>query len=320
MKTKLNRSQPRGRISRGQTPKVIDSILTTTDFSPESLTGVKYAGMLAAKFHSELSLLHVIEPPPRFSGFEKVVIARGDAAVEFAARAKLANLLKTAVERGTSTSCFVTTGKAFDRIVQFARTSKVDLIVLSTHGFTGVKRVVTGSTTEQVVRHAPCPVLTVPANRPNRPLKVKRILVPIDFSNVSKDALPYARLLAEAFSAEIVLGTVIEQYPIAPPYGSEVSAQFVVPMMRAARTELEAIADELRQLTDVKVKVKAAAGTPSQQICIMAARNAANLIVLTTHGYTGLKRMLIGGTAERVVRHATCPVLVVRELQRRLAG
>ena len=177
-----------------------------------------------------------------------------------------------------------------------------------------------GSTTEQVVRHASGPVLTVPANRPDSPLKVKRILVPIDFSNLSKDALPYARLLAEVFSAEIVLGTVIEQYPIAPPYGMEVSAQFVVPMMRAARAELEAIADELRQLTDVKVKVKVSAGTPFQELCNIAAGCAADLIVLTTHGYTGLKRMLIGGTAERVVRHARCPVLVVRELQRRFAG
>ena len=89
MKTKLKNRRQTGRMPRGQTPKVIDSILTTTDFSPESMKGVKYASMLAQKFHSKLTLLHVIEPPPRFSGFEKVVIARDDAALEFAARAKL---------------------------------------------------------------------------------------------------------------------------------------------------------------------------------------------------------------------------------------
>lgn len=320
MKTKLHSSRSSKRTSRPQTPKVIDSILTTTDFSPESLTGVKYATMLAQKFHSKLTLLHVIEPPPPFSGFEKVVIATDDAALAFAARSKLAKLLESEDKAKTATSYFVCEGKAFDRIVQFARTSKVDLIVLSTHGLTGVKRMIMGSTAEHVVRHASCPVITVPANHPNPPLKLKRIFAPIDFSNLSKDALPYVRLLAEAFSGEIVLGTVIEQYPIVPHPGSEVSAQFIVPMMRSAGTELEALADEVRQLTHVKVTAKVSAGRPFQQICSMAAKSAADLIVLTTHGYTRLKRMLIGGTAERVVRHAKCPVLVVRELQRRLAG
>lgn len=320
MKTKLYINRPTRRSSRGESPKVIDSILTTTDFSPESLTGVKYAVMLAQKFNAELTLLHVIEPAPPFSGFEKVVIASDDAALAVCARSKLAKLVKREVKTKAAASYFVCAGKAFDRIVEFARKDKADLIVISTHGFTGVKRVMMGSTAEHVVRHASCPVLTVSSKRPDGPLKVKRILVPIDFSNLSKDALPYARLLAEAFSAEIVLGTVIEQYPVAPRAGSELSAQVIVPMMHAARTELEALANELRKITDVNVKVEVSAGQPFQEICGMAARYAADLIVLTTHGYTGLKRMLIGGTAERVVRHATCPVLVVRELQRRLSG
>ncbi|MDB6056951.1 MAG: universal stress protein, partial [Verrucomicrobiales bacterium] len=142
----------------------------------------------------------------------------------------------------------------------------------------------------------------------------------IDFSNLSKDALPYARLLAEAFSAEIVLGSVIEQYPGAPLAASQLAAQIIVPMMRHAESELERVADELRQDTEVKVTSQVSAGRPSHEICRMASRAKADLIVLTTHGYTGLKRMLIGGTAERVVRNATCPVLVVRELQRRLAS
>jgi nucleotide-binding universal stress UspA family protein len=318
MKTAMRTSKS----TRPHTPKqpVIGSILTTTDFSPESLKGVRYAAFLAEFFSADLTVLHAIEPSPAFSGFESVVLARDDADLVGFARAELAKLVQSEIKTRDGVSHIVASGKAFDQIVNFARKTKADLIVLSTHGFTGVKRVIMGSTAEHVVRHATCPVLTVPSKFQDKPTRPKRIFVPIDFSNLSKDALQYARLLAEAFSANIVLGSVVEQYPEGPLVASELTTQVMMPLIREAETELERIADELKNLTTAKIKVEVSAGRPSHEICAMAKRAGADLIVLTTHGYTGLKRMLIGGTAERVVRHAQCPVLVVRELQRRLAG
>ncbi|MFN8627594.1 MAG: universal stress protein [Candidatus Binatia bacterium] len=136
-------------------------------------------------------------------------------------------------------------------------------------------------------------------------MQIKRILVPIDFSDDSRNALAYACGLATQFGAELFLLHVIE--PIHFITASDVYAQ----QRRLSTAQLDGIAAELRaQGQPFRTMVRA--GFPAKVIGDTATRARANLIVMGTHGRTGLAHALIGSIAEKVVRTAHCPVLTVR--------
>ena len=139
---------------------------------------------------------------------------------------------------------------------------------------------------------------------------VKTILVPIDFSDCSQDAFRYATMVAKTFDAEIVLVHVIDtmDYFVSESVNwSEVYARLeaiVKPLMEQNIGE----ADK----KGVATKGELIQGVPYDQIVKKAREVKANLIVMGTHGRTGIKHLLIGSVAERVVRTASCPVLTVR--------
>jgi len=137
------------------------SILVPLDFSTASKGALRCAAELAARFKAQLTLLHVVVPvaTPDFAYYplmmenDKVVAAAKRELDEVAAKAGL--------DRALVAKTLVRTGVAFNEIVGAAESLKADLIVISTHGYTGFKHVLLGSTTERVVRHAKCPVLVV---------------------------------------------------------------------------------------------------------------------------------------------------------------
>lgn len=298
----------------------LKNILAPTDFSDESLAGVRYGVELAAQFGAALTLLHVVEPPSRLAGMEVVALARTEEEVAALARAELATLAERESAGGVHSTARVRIGKPFHEIATAAREQAADLLVIATHGHTGWQRVLLGSTAERVVRHAPCPVLIVPARAPlpptspAAPLRLKRILVPIDFSTVSEAALPWATFLAKHYQAELLLLHVTEKFPLDYLLGRELTESTVAPLMKQAETNLQRIAGSVGKTTGRNASVVVCTGSPFEEICGAAQTLGADLIVLTTHGYTGLKHVWLGSTAERVVRHACCPVLVVREL------
>ena len=143
-------------------------------------------------------------------------------------------------------------------------------------------------------------------------LKIKSILVPIDFSETSKKALVYAVRMAEQFGARVTLLNVVE--PIATPDLSYYPLLLEPEKARkAARERLDAICRRARLSGRLLDKIVVAHGSPYAEITEAARTMKVDLIILTTHGYTGLKHVFMGSTAERVVRHAPCPVLIVRE-------
>jgi nucleotide-binding universal stress UspA family protein len=301
----------------------IQSILATTDFSKESLSGVRYAVALAEKVGAAVALLHVVEfpTPPAMPGMRTVTRSLQDSKFVNRPRARLKTLAKRESKDDLNVTPILHSGNSFYGIITTARERATDLIVLATHGYSGVKRVLLGSTAERVVRHSPCPVLTVPA-RPRRTGKrpfahLKKILVPIDFSKASGSALPWANSLAESFNAELILLHVVEEFPIDYILGRGLMNEMIARLMKQAEAGLNGMAENLSKtsLTDVSTAVRY--GKPFKEICRVAKSLGADLIALTTHGYTGLKHFYLGSTAERVVRHASGPVLVVRELNRR---
>ena len=169
-----------------------------------------------------------------------------------------------------------------------------------------------GGTAERVIRHAPCSVLVV-RRKDGRASEPKNILVPVDFSPASLDGLRYALGLARPFGARLTALHVIES---------------LGPMVRL-KVDVDAHKRKLRE--DVKLRLEelhlevdepAGAfdtlfreGTSYHEIVAMAQSGDFDLIIMASRGRSGLVDMLLGSTAERVVRHAPCSVLVVREPQ-----
>jgi nucleotide-binding universal stress UspA family protein len=140
----------------------------------------------------------------------------------------------------------------------------------------------------------------------------KRICCPIDFSDASRSAMEVAVDLAKRFGAEL---TLVHAYPIPGytfPDGSMVaSPKMMQDLAEEARRHLEEWRSEAEKL-GVKVAAETAVGDPAAEIVAFAGRSGVDLLVVGTHGRTGLEHALMGSVAERVVRRAPCPVLTVR--------
>ena len=148
------------------------------------------------------------------------------------------------------------------------------------------------------------------------PLHIREILVPIDFSDCSKKALRYAIPLAKEHKASITLAYVVPGISTAfGEYGAFEAAAITKEMRETAERDLAAlVVDEVRGVVAADTVVRT--GPPVQEIIAIAKGLPADMIILSTHGRTGLKHALLGSVTERVVRHAPCPVLVVREQER----
>jgi universal stress protein A len=149
------------------------------------------------------------------------------------------------------------------------------------------------------------------SEKKNEKFRTQTILVPLDFSDPSRTALRYARSLAEQTGGKLVLFYAME--PVATPDFAH-HPLMMEPKQAAAAAELQLgkICDQERVDESLIEQTIVRSGVAHVQITEMAEKLGADLIVIATHGNTGLKHVLLGSTAERVVRHAHCPVLVVR--------
>lgn len=288
-------------------------ILVPTDFSGPSDAALEYARTFARTFGGALHLLHVTSHTgiaPHGAGDPR---DREPAALK-----QLRDRITDEDRRRRLTVRVAEGSDPADKIIRYACTGPVDLIVMGTHGRTGVAHLLMGSVAEHVVRTAPCPVLTMrEAPRPGVG-GFTRILVPTDFSGASDAALDCARQLALRFGASICLMYVLEDPQLDGPFGSEV---FVAesPETRAAR-----FSDARERLShrvtaydrdNGRVTTEVLLGAAARTIVDYAADNRFDLIVMGTHGRTGIAHLLMGSVAERVVRNATCPVMTTHAVR-----
>lgn len=162
MKTPVKTKTDARPVAASALPRRIKSILVPLDFSAPSQKALDQAVAFARLFKAKLTLLHVVEPvaTPDFAASFPLVME--DDQVIGAAREKLERAVAAArIPRTLVEKILVRFGRSFHEITEAARTRKVDLIVIATHGHTGLKHALLGSTTERVVRHAHCPVLVV---------------------------------------------------------------------------------------------------------------------------------------------------------------
>lgn len=144
-------------------------------------------------------------------------------------------------------------------------------------------------------------------------MRINRILVPIDFSDYSKDALHYAVDLGRHFKAEIILTFVIESvgYPADLGYGQVAIPAIERELGERGRTELQRLAERYIG-NDLRFRIHVPTGRPFVEIIRATEEFETDLVIIATHGHTGVEHILFGSTAEKVVRKAPCPVLVVR--------
>lgn len=293
-------------------------ILVPIDFSPESLKTLGYAKLLGERFGAELHLVHVVSPPsasrPRQANwltFSKEVAAN--------ATKRLAELAAEASVPAQPKPYTVRIGQVADEINGVARLKRVGLIAMATRGYTGHKNASLGSTTERVVRDAPCPVLVLrekeraSAKERGRTLvQFRKILVPVDFSENSRVGLEYALRFAPEFGASVVLfhSVFVPAYVLGDEYTVREAPDLIATQEKYARAEME----KLRKTISGKggeIVTEIAFGSPVEQISEYVTKEDVDLIITSTHGRSGLQHLFIGSTAERIVRYATCPVLVV---------
>jgi nucleotide-binding universal stress UspA family protein len=198
-----------------------------------------------------------------------------------------------------------------DAILSYADDHAVDLIVMGTHGRRGVDRMLFGSVTEAVVRRASCPTLTVRADADGPPAQtVRRVLTPIDFSDASGVAIDHAKEIALTYGAEIDLLHVVEEPSYPSAYGAGVGPFPTREVLDRVEAQLATMAEH--DIGYEHVMVEARTGHPPSTILDYAEETGADLIVLATHGRTGLDRMLLGSVAERVLRQSPVPVFIVK--------
>jgi len=150
------------------------------------------------------------------------------------------------------------------------------------------------------------------------PFKISTILVPIDFSPLSRKALQYAVPFARKHEARIVLVHVVEPVYYPESYLATLPPEIEDVNIERARSAKQQLA-ELRKDdigSEIPADVLVETGRPWNEIINVAKDENVDLIVIATHGHSGLKHVFLGSTAERVVRHAPCPILVVRENER----
>jgi nucleotide-binding universal stress UspA family protein len=141
----------------------VRNIVVPVDFSGNAEAATRCAGSLARKFGAKLHLLHVVEPASFMNDLKNVPFTLSDKQLAATARTDLEALSTRFIDPSVQTAWTVTHGKAYQEIVAVAKQLKADMIVISTHGYTGLKHTIMGSTAERVVRHAPCAVLVLRA-------------------------------------------------------------------------------------------------------------------------------------------------------------
>lgn len=294
----------------------VRSILMPTDFSACAQAALSHALFLARVFDAELHLLHVLvlyEHHP-----ESVVDAFPDDAelyqrlTEIARRA-MAESTKAPAARSLRIREEQRHGvAAAPSIVEYADENKIDLIVMGSHGRRGLRRFLLGSVAEETLRSASCPVWTVhPDGSNERAGRIRRIVVPDDFSDDAHRALHTARDLARTFDARVDVVHVIPPPIVVSPGVPMVAPPHVVDVTDAVTASL---AQRVAAIADPSIAIEPVVlhGVAAIEIVDHATVTGADLIVIGSHGLSGPKRFLMGSVSERVTRAAECPVLVLR--------
>jgi nucleotide-binding universal stress UspA family protein len=300
--------------------RLFKNILFPTDFSPHARSALKYAAAFARAAHGRVVLFSVQTGPvpANLMTLPEHVFEDQDSKWLLDLRREVKSLLTDPMFSGLEVEPVIVEGEPAPEIAKAVRDYDIDLVTVVTHGRRGISRAMFGSTAEEIIAEAPCPVLTVrPPQRDfvhhragQTEIRLNRILLATNFRASSVAATNVARELMDTSGAEghvvYVIGDYFEQISVMFPEGGKSALS----RMRAEVAErMEAFALERGR----EIKAHVAEGRPYAEIVELAAKIDADLIVIgtTVHGSLFGGAPALGSEIERVVRNAPCPVLCV---------
>jgi nucleotide-binding universal stress UspA family protein len=274
----------------------LSKVLLTTDCSPFSSGAEREAINLAKRFNSELYILSVIETNPEFTALAPGILEK----IEEKTRNLLNEIRQRAEKEGIRSEIVIRESDMPHKlIIDEAQKRRCEIIIMGRRGRTGITRLLMGSVTARTVGHSPVNVLIVP--RAAR-IEFKNIVIATDASRFSEAAQKEAIQLAHDTGANL--------YAIAVT-----RPDATLERIKESEDALMRINSD-SQKEGIKVETELVKNRPHERICEAileyAKRHHADLIVLGSHGRTGLTRLLMGSVAERVIGHAECAVLVVK--------
>jgi nucleotide-binding universal stress UspA family protein len=299
-------------------------MLVPLDGSKTAEKVLPYARYLAGKFKVPVELLAVVDIAEIASHMAGEKARFLNTIIEDAVRyctSYLRGVATTFAETGV-VSCSVEKGKAEDTIIEKAATDKAMLITMATHGRSGLNRFLLGSVAEKVLRGTVNPLLLIRATDEAESVgkaMLKSVIVPLDGSELAEGVLPLVADMAKTLDLEIEL---FRAYHI--PYnvyaGDEgfYAAGNYDELLASVRDEakeyLDKKAEEIKRLGVAKVTCVTKEGFAGDEIIALGRKTADNLIAMSSHGRSGVKRWVLGSVAETVVRHSGDPVLISRPL------
>lgn len=281
-------------------------ILVPTDGSEVATSAARAAVALAAQFDADLHAVHVVESEPYPVGF-------GDAMDELARRGEEA--VETIADWADEAGVDLTTAVLEDvesvphAILSYTDENDVDLVVMGTHGRSGLGRALLGSVTEMTLRKSSVPVLTV-HDETTPDTTFDSVLVPFDGSSGAESALDHALALAQTTGATLHVLNVVDHGIMA---GGDVDAGIVLDALEAqGKQALDDVAERVRaegvDVAEPTVRV----GSPFREILSYADEHEIDCLVMGTRGRSGLDRVLLGSVTERVIRQSDVPVIATK--------
>jgi len=248
---------------------------------------------------------HEMEPPYAAQFFERT---------ELKVRKRMQPLVDSLAKDGVAAQLAVSFGHPAEEILRVAEAKGCDLIAMSTRGRNVLARGILGSVTDKVIHASPVPVLTISPSRAKDYWKadevISRALVPLDGSPLAESVLPYVEYLAKGLGLKVLLTRVVPTYGAYAAVGTALSREAQDQAMSVASQYLDGVARRL-QAQGLEVEQVPLKGAPAREILQLARRTPQDIIILATHGYSGLRRWVLGSVTEAVVRASGDPVLVL---------
>ncbi len=294
-----------------------ERILVPLDGSEVAEVALPYAEQLAGRLGSEIILMSVSHSTDEQ---DQQVLRSYLQKTVAATREKVARYLGKPAGEAITIEPMVLVGDPAESIVDYADRSDVGLIVMATHGRSGIRRWALGSIADKVLRATKQPVVLIRAKGARPDVREKGVLskalVPMDGSKEGETVISYIENLASKLGAEITLLQVVAiayhvyisgDAPAQIPY----TLEEMEPLKAGAASYLEKMASGLKE-RGVAVKCEVRVGAAGQEIIRLAEEINADVVAMSTHGRSGVGRLVFGSVAERVVRSGSTPVLLVR--------
>jgi nucleotide-binding universal stress UspA family protein len=294
-----------------------EKILLPLDGSDLAQQAIPYAEKLAGSLGSQIKLVHVRAPhEDKYSNMHKLYLQKIAEAVKSGAEQYVDKPGKDKI----TVQSTILTGDPAQEIVDYANKENIDLIVMSTHGRTGITRWALGSVADRVLRATRKPLALIRAKdiRPNtRPKNIiNKILVTLDGSAQSEVVIPYVEDLASRIKAEVVLLHVLEPSYYVFTVGGfnwDAYSEKQRRSMKAFYTDyLQGIADKFRKM-GITTKYQVAFGIVAEVIIDFSDKVHADFVAMSTHGRSGVNRWVLGSVTERVLRAGNTSLFLVRE-------